>query len=99
MRDPLNRDDIEGASIKKSTTKTRDLMNIRDIEGARPTYPNLEKEFKRRFSSMDYRDVTDKKPHVRRFSTNPLAPDYTQCENQMPISSAMKMIREQGLKT
>ena len=25
---------------------------------------------------MDYRDVTKRKEHVRRFSTNPLQPDY-----------------------
>ena len=73
VKDSLNRDDIEGAKTKIRPPKSaRDLMKINDIEGTRPSIPYLQKEDRKDNSNIDYRDVTRKKAHVRRFSTNPL---------------------------
>ena len=76
VKDPLNRDDIEGAKTRiKPLKSARDLLKINDIDGTRPSIPYLSKE-PTSHSNIDYRDVTKKKTHVRRFSTNPLQPDY-----------------------
>lgn len=84
------RDDIEGAKseYKRVTSKPRDLnLKVDDIEGARPHYPHLDKT-KKNHNTLDYRDVTSKKTHTRRFSTNPLTPDYHN-KHQDPITSAI----------
>lgn len=72
----MNRDDIEGARAKANEKKGRDSMKVDDIEGAKPLIPYLVRERKNKLNSLDYRDVTAKKGHTRRFSTNPLNPDY-----------------------
>ena len=64
VRDPLNRDDIEGAKAKnKEEKRSRETMKIDDIEGAKPMIPYLAKERKNKLNSLDYRDVTVKKTH------------------------------------
>ena len=72
----MNRDDIEGAKARKSDKQGREIMKVDDIDGAKPMIPYLAKERKNKLNSLDYRDVTAKKTHQRRFSTNPLNPDY-----------------------
>lgn len=88
VKDPLNRDDIDGAksSQRLPDTKERDLMRVDDIDGARPAIHNLgvEKKSNRNHNYLDYRDVTARKPHVRKFSTNPLVPDYKTNGQQSP---------------
>lgn len=52
-------------------------MKIDDIDGARPSQLiNVEDKKNRQHNYLDYQDVTKKKKHVRRFSTNPLNPAY-----------------------
>lgn len=99
LKDPLNRDDIDGARARaKNHSKTRSVMRIDDIEGARPSQLIVPDEKKNRnHNCLDYRDVNSKKKLMRRFSTNPLNPDYAQgagvsdlSKSQMLPSGALK---------
>lgn len=88
IRDQLDIDDIPGsrpAKKRQLDIATRDLMNIKDIEGttARPrhfTRPNAERIGP--YHPMDYRDVTNVDFKSTR-TVNPLDPTYvTRDENK-----------------
>jgi hypothetical protein len=97
LRDPLNRDDIDGAraSNKFDGRKQREVLKNDDIEGAKPSIPHHireRKESKNKY--LDFSDVTSgKSKHVRRFSTNPLNPVYDGVELS-PIHQAMKLAKK-----
>ena len=95
MKDPLNRDDIEGAKAKsRPKSALRDAMNIEDIDGARPSQLiMLEDKKNRQHNYLDYQDVTKKKKHVRRFSTNPLNPAYDSHSliDDLPLSKSQNL--------
>lgn len=83
IRDQQYIDDIPGTrptKKKQLDIKTRDLMNITDIEGTKarqrhPSRPNPEKTLLQ-FNPMDYRDVTNVDFKTKR-TVNPLMPTYT----------------------
>lgn len=95
LRDPLNRDDIDGAkaSNKYEGRKEREIMKYDDIEGTKPSQPHHIKERKESKNKyLDFSDVTaGKKKPIRKFSTNPLNPVYDGDKGMELVDNAIQM--------
>lgn len=90
IRNSLEIDDIEGSRAKKNKhldLQTRDIMNIKDIEGSGPKFghqvPERSPNFGQIYSydPIDYRDVTNFQFKTKR-NVNPLMPEYVYRDEQ-----------------
>jgi hypothetical protein len=93
----LRTDDIEGARAKTSQIKTRDYtLNIRDIEGARPSSPF--NPASKPIDVMRVRDIDGAQPRIYRNlphssrHTNPLNPEYELPSKVEPLPPEVKFI-------
>ena len=73
IRDQINNDDIDGAHPKKAKYyETRNIMEVKDIDGAKAK-PNYIRTTQ--YDSFNYADITKNKFTSSR-SVNPLKPEY-----------------------
>lgn len=70
--------DIDGVRPRKNKQieyKTRETMNINDIEGSKPKALHYPRQNPAGYSAYDYSDIT-KAQFVSTRQTNPLSPSY-----------------------